>query len=106
MVSPEEPPQLGLGPRIARADIPELCERARMFMDRVAANRVVCDVGSVVEPDAVVVEALARLQLTARRLGREVRLGRVSPDLRDLLLLMGLAEVILAEDAPGADPAD
>ena len=40
------------------------------------------------------VNALARLALTARRLGRRVRLRHASPELTELLAYVGLAEVI------------
>jgi hypothetical protein len=77
-----------------------------MLMGSAAADLVVCDVGSVIEPDAVVVDALARLQLTARRVGRDIRLGRASPQLQDLLMVMGLAEVLLPDEPDRAHPGD
>lgn len=50
-------------------------------------------------PDLAVVDALARLQLAAGRLGCSVRLRDPSPQLLELLELVGLADVI-------AGPAD
>jgi hypothetical protein len=47
-----------------------------------------------VDPDAVTVEALARLQLAARRHGCRVRLRNASPGLRDLVAFMGLRDVL------------
>ncbi len=78
---------------IGRGELPELCERARSALQGCDADVVVCDVGRVY-PDAVAVDALARLQLTARRLGREVRLRRACGELRELLALVGLREVL------------
>jgi len=75
-------------------DIPVLCLRARVLLERSEAELVVCDVGALVEPDAVAVEALARVWLTVRRLGRGVRLRRSCHELEDLLAFMGLAEVL------------
>jgi len=46
-------------------------------------------------PDLVVVDALARLQLAARRLGYSIRLRNPSAELRALLDLVGLADVVL-----------
>jgi hypothetical protein len=46
-------------------------------------------------PDIGVVEALARLQLAARRLGCSIRLRDPSRELCDLLDLAGLADVIV-----------
>ena len=52
-----------------------------------------CDVTGV-EPDAVTVDALARLQLAAQRYGCQVRLRHASSELVDLLGFMGLREVV------------
>jgi hypothetical protein len=41
-------------------------------MARPGVERVVCDVGALVVPDGVAVDALARLQLAARRRGCRV----------------------------------
>ena len=92
---------LALGGSIARADIPGLCERARVLLDGSDADLVVCDVGALVDPEAATVDALARLQLTARRLGRTVRLRHAASGLRDLLALAGLCDVVpLCADLP------
>jgi anti-anti-sigma regulatory factor len=45
-------------------------------------------------PDLAVVDALARLQLAARRLGYSIGLRNPSPELRALLDLVGLADVV------------
>ena len=93
---PPEPPTLVLvlSGRIARDDIPKLCECARVLLEGEHGEVVVCDVGAVVSPDAVTVDALARLQLVARRVGRRVLLLHAGRDLLDLLDLMGLANVV------------
>jgi anti-anti-sigma regulatory factor len=54
---------------------------------------VLCDVEGVVA-DAAAVDALARLQLVARRAGCELRLRNASPELRDLVVFMGLRDVL------------
>ncbi len=64
---------------------------------RAGAMSVVCDVSAIVQPDAGVVDALARLQLTARRLGCDLRLRRESLELEQLLDFVGLAEVLRLE---------
>lgn len=53
-----------------------------------------CDVSALTDPDAVAVEALARLQLTARRLGRRILILGAGPALEGLLELTGLREVL------------
>jgi anti-anti-sigma regulatory factor len=59
-------------------------------------STIVCDVRAL-PPDAAAVEALARLQLAARRIGLEVRLCRASSELRDLLVFCGLDNVLRVE---------
>ena|SRR5688572_6836641 len=80
---------------ITRADLPGLCERVRGVLG--ASGSVArCDVAGV-EPDAVCVDALARLQLAARRRGCCVRLENASPALLELVELMGLTHVLPAD---------
>jgi ABC-type transporter Mla MlaB component len=82
--------------RIARADIPVLCERVRALLEEGDADVLVCDVGRLFEVDAVAIDALARIQLTARRSGRTVLLINACSGLRGLLTLTGLSGVIPA----------
>jgi len=53
-----------------------------------------CDVAWVARADVHVVDALARLQLAAKRRGRRLVLQNASHDFADLVGLMGLAEVL------------
>ncbi len=79
------------------SDAAALCERARAELERSGADVLVCDVAALTDPDAGTVEALARVALTARRLGRRVRLHDPSRELRELLDLFGLTEVLRVE---------
>lgn len=79
---------------ISRADLGGLCARVCAVMQGTRADLVVCDVHGV-EADAVVVDALARLQLAARRHGCRVALHRASDELRQLVGFMGLRNVLL-----------
>ena len=81
---------------VARADLLGLCERFRGLLEDSRADVVLFDLRAVAA-DAVAIDALARLHLTARRIGRRVRLGRVSSDLRELLAFAGLADVLGVE---------
>jgi hypothetical protein len=54
-------------------------------------------------PDLATVNALSRLRLHAKRGGLELRLRHVSPQLRAVIALAGLAEVLLAEDERGTE---
>ena len=62
----------------------------------------VCDVG-VLAADARTVDALARLQLAARRYGADLRLRHASGELRELLAFMGLADVLRVEPGGQAE---
>ena len=48
-------------------------------------------------PDLALVDSLARLQLDARRRGGRLRLRNVTDELRGLLELVGLADVLAVE---------
>ena len=90
--------------RIDRADIPALCERVRFACEGSGSELVVCDVGALVDPDCVAVDALARLQLTVGRLGCRLRLRDVSPELAGLLCFVGLGEIVDRGEASGVEP--
>ena len=57
---------------------------------------MVCDVCGI-DTNAVTVDALARLQLAARRHGGQVMLRGASEDLRELVAFMGLQDVLPEE---------
>ena len=77
---------------LTRDDLQGLCERVcRLIQPGVEIARF--DV-SAARPDAVTVDALAQLQLLARRRGCQVRLLGCSPELRELVAFMGLADVM------------
>ena len=78
---------------IARGDLPGLCDRICTLLETSHAAVALCDVSGV-DPDAVTVDALARLQLAARRHGCQVRLRNASNELLELLGFMGLSEVL------------
>lgn len=62
-----------------------------------------CDVGGIAAPDADTIDALSRLQLEALRVGVRFRFSRACEELRDLLALTGLADVLPCEQLP-CDP--
>jgi ABC-type transporter Mla MlaB component len=78
---------------ITRADLPGLCERVCALLAGNDASIALCDVRGV-DPDAATVDALARLQLAARRHGCQVRLRHASNELRELVTFMGLRDVL------------
>ncbi|MBM7056081.1 STAS domain-containing protein [Streptomyces durocortorensis] len=111
-VDAENPITLTVTGRVSRAVVPDLCaelERA-LAGPRGAAlapgAAVDCDVGAVIRPDLTAVEAVARLGLVARRAGHTLRLRRVPPELRALLDLVGLADVVALEEEPEEEPEE
>jgi ABC-type transporter Mla MlaB component len=87
--------EFAIGTPLARADLEGLCARVCRLFERPDLGVAFCDCSQVLEVDAVVVDALARLQLAARRRGCEVRLRHASVELRELVSLMGLKDVLL-----------
>jgi len=83
---------------LARADLPGLYSRVCGALGANAGATVVVDVTGM-PADAVVVDALCRLQLGAKHWGCEVRLRHASDDLLDLVELCGLDDVIKPESA-------
>jgi ABC-type transporter Mla MlaB component len=78
---------------IRRADLPRLCDRVCAVLAESTAVVVDCDVAGA-DPDAVTVDAVARLQLAAMRRGCAVRLRSASEPLLELVELMGLTHVL------------
>jgi ABC-type transporter Mla MlaB component len=78
---------------LAPALVPSLWERVETLLDGSPAL-VECDVAAVERPDARMIEALARLQLAARRSGCWLLIRHACGDLRGLLELMGLSDVV------------
>jgi hypothetical protein len=65
-------------------------------MNAPCRSTIVCDAGAF-PPDVATIDSLARLQLTARRLGLELRLRHASSELQDLLAFAGLRDVLRIE---------
>jgi ABC-type transporter Mla MlaB component len=78
---------------IARDDLAGLCDRVCALLRETGAAVAFCDVDGV-EPDAVTVDAVARLQVAARRHGCRVWLRGASPELVGLLAFLGLRDVL------------
>jgi anti-anti-sigma regulatory factor len=94
---PEPPPRptvLRIDGRIDPTDVEPLCARVRALLAAGGADLVVCDLSGLVRPDAVTVDALARMQLTALRLGYTIRIRAACPALAELLTMTGLGDVV------------
>jgi ABC-type transporter Mla MlaB component len=86
-------------PGVDHAGIAVVCESFASFASSEQDRIIVCDVGAITDPDLATVSLLARMQLTARRLGGAIRLHRAQPRLVELILFSGLAAVLpLAAD--------
>jgi ABC-type transporter Mla MlaB component len=78
---------------IDRDGVPALCEQLLVLLARAGADVAVCDLAGVAA-DAVSVDALARLQLAARRQACRIEFRHASAPLRELIAFMGLADVL------------
>ena len=75
---------------VTRDQVPGLCDDVRARLAAIGAGVVVCDVAGLGPPGLATVDALARMQLAARRAGGRVRLRAPAPSLLLLLDLVGL----------------
>lgn len=78
---------------IAPSDLPGLYDRLCRVLIASGPVLAECEVAGVIA-DATGVDALARLQLAARRHGCRLRLVGASPALRDLVAFLGLGDVL------------
>jgi hypothetical protein len=65
-------------------------------MDTAFPGPIVVDAGTLA-PDATTLDVLARVQLTARRIGLEARLRNASGELVDLIAFAGLTDALRVE---------
>ena len=63
---------------------------------------IVVDVGALA-PDALTIDVLARFQLAARRLGRQVHLRNACGELQQLIAFVGMAGVLGLEASGQAE---
>lgn len=80
---------------LSRRDLPRLYDRVCSLLTQTRPDVVRCDVAGV-DADAVAVDALARLQVGARRRGCRVELQNASAELLELVRFMGLDEALPA----------
>lgn len=104
-VNPTTTPTLTLTGTLDREATHRLCEEVRATLQATGAEVLVCDVAGLGPPILAAMDALARLQLTARRAGARIRLRDPAPDLRELLHLVGLPiEVEVDRQAEQREP--
>ncbi|MGI8802917.1 MAG: STAS domain-containing protein [Solirubrobacteraceae bacterium] len=78
---------------IADGDARRLCDHLQALLTATGVEVIACDVGALAAT-AGTVDALARLELTAGRLGRRIVLRRASEELLRLVAFVGLADVL------------
>lgn len=86
--------------RLHVADIGQLRLPLRLAHDEPGVSSLVCDLERLIRPDLGTVDALARLQLIARRLDRPLTFRGASDDLIALIELVGLVEQLPCLDRP------
>jgi ABC-type transporter Mla MlaB component len=87
---------LAIAGPLGRDELPSLCRRVHRLLAATGAQLAVCDV-SRLSADAVAVDALARIALTASRLGSRVCLRSPADNLRDMVALAGLQSALPVE---------
>ena len=63
-----------------------------------------CDLAGIADPDIGTVDALARMTLAAHRRGCAISLRNAPMELRELLALIGLEEVMCRDAGSGLEP--
>ncbi|MEV8321369.1 STAS domain-containing protein [Streptomyces sp. NPDC059900] len=104
-MNPNKHPTLTLTGTLDKEKTHGLCEEARATLQATGAEVLVCDVAGVGPPVLAAIDALARLQLTARRADGRIRVRNAAPALRELLDLVGLPiEVEVGRQAEQREP--
>jgi hypothetical protein len=98
-------PALVVYPPLGRTDLPGLCSRLAGLIAECEAEVITCDLTALGVPDAVTIDLVARLHLTAIRLGRRIQLAQPDRRLVDLLRLCGLDRVV-GSLQPGRQPEE
>ena len=110
MVAPDESPRatvqalrpahdpktidLKIAGRIDRADAARLGRQVRSLLEAGDVTEIICDLGSVMQSDVAVVDALCRMRLAARRRGCQLKLRNASRGLLELIFLIGLTDIV------------
>lgn len=95
--------RIRMPPAIARGDVAALCRAVESAVLSSQATLVVCDMERVDTPSLAAADALARIQLTTRRLGCQLRLRRDDDRLWALLRLTGLDQTLPGPAPPKED---
>lgn len=94
----ENAPIVAIRGRVGESEIADLCARIHSSFARADVSTVIVDVSGVVDPDVKALDALARLHLTAKRMGRHIKIRHTCRQLEDLVAFAGLRDVLLGCD--------
>lgn len=97
-------PVIVLEAATCRVSILAWCALVRSLLADGSRTVVWCDVRRMSGPAVEVLDALARLQLTARQCGGEIRLRHAEPSLVALLELVGFTETMPVSNGPATGP--
>jgi ABC-type transporter Mla MlaB component len=94
------PPSLSVGGRLGPDRVTELCAGVRSAVERCPDDPLHCNIERLDAADMASLDALARMALAARRLGRGLELDGAPADLRTLIAFAGLAAVLRCDGSP------
>ncbi len=83
---------------LRRADLPGLYRRVCVLLETAHPREIQCEVNGIAA-DAVALDALARLELAARRHGAKLEFLAASAELRKLIAFAGLDGALRTRDA-------
>jgi len=89
--------------RIDRGSLPKLSQRLVSLIEQRRPLGVTCDVGAMKSCDLETLDALAHLQLLARRLGCELRVVQATRHLMELVEFLGLERLFGLPDQDECD---
>ncbi len=67
-------------------------------------HRITCDVEGIARPNLATLDALCRMQASAAAIGARISLRQASAELRELLELSGLADLLPCEPDLSVEP--
>jgi ABC-type transporter Mla MlaB component len=81
-------------------EVPALCSRTERLLRNGDITLVTCDVAAIDTPDLASLDAVARLALTARRVGATIQFVNACPGLSELIDQAGLTDVVRLTGRP------
>lgn len=89
--------------QLRKRHLPDLYEKVCVLLRDEPVDEVICDLHAIAQPDAVAVDALAKLRLVTAQSQIPLTLVRVPDALRELLTFTGICEVMLMEEGQSSN---